>query len=500
MSVDRSNTSESKDLKEPLIFQRSQPGRTAVTPPELDVPERPLDAYIPDKHLRKDDPSLPEVSELDVVRHFTRLSQQSFSIDTNFYPLGSCTMKYNPKINEKVASMSAFKTLHPSQPDKTVQGTLEVMYKLQEFLAEISGMDCVTLNPAAGAHGELTGLMLIKKRLQSEGKTDRDLILVPDSAHGTNPASCTLCGFDTAEITSNEAGRISIENLKEHLSDRLAGLMVTNPSTLGLFEEDILEICELVHEAGGYVYMDGANMNAIMGITKPADFGVDVVHFNLHKTFSSPHGGGGPGSGPVGARAAFEQFLPVPVVRHDEGTDTYRLSEDISNSIGKIKGYQGHPGVHLRAYSYIRAHGRKGLENVSKRAILNANYLKENVRELLPVAYEGHCMHEFVLTGQPLRDHDLRTMDVAKRLLDYGIHPPTIYFPLIVKEALMIEPPETESRQTMDRFADVLAEIMEEVKESPEMLKNAPFNRYVRRPDEVQAAREPVLRWSSDDE
>ena len=500
ISMDKQKRMESKDVKEPLIFERSQPGRTGVEPPELDVPERPLDEYIPAEHLRNNEPELPEVSELDVVRHFTRLSQETFGIDTNFYPLGSCTMKFNPKINEKAASMPSFNTLHPAQPDETVQGTLEVMHKLQASLAEISGMDCVTLNPAAGAHGELTGLMLIKKRLQHEGKSDRDLMLIPDSAHGTNPASCTLCGFDTAELESGEDGRVSVENLKEHLSDRLAGLMITNPSTLGLFESDIQEICELVHEAGGYVYMDGANMNAIMGITKPGEFGVDVMHFNLHKTFSSPHGGGGPGSGPVGAKEGFADFLPVPVVRHDDEENTYYLDEDLPNSIGKIKGFQGHPAVHLRAYCYIRAHGGDGLENVSRTAILNANYLKEKVQDILPVAYEDRCMHEFVLTGTPLKEHDLRTLDVAKRLLDYGIHPPTIYFPLIVKEALMIEPAETESRQTLDRFASVLEEIMQEAEEFPELLEKAPHNRYVSRPDEVQAARHPVLRWTKEGE
>ncbi len=500
MSVDRSHTTEQEEVKEPLIFERSQPGRTGVDLPDLDVPDRPLDHHLPSDQLRDQEPELPEVSELDVVRHFTRLSQKTFSIDTNFYPLGSCTMKYNPKINEKVASMPSFNTLHPSQPDETVQGILEVMYRLQGALAEVAGMDCVSLNPAAGAHGELTGLMLIKKRLMAEGKSDRDVILIPDSAHGTNPASCTLCGFETAEIESNENGRVSLDNIEEHLDDRLAGLMITNPNTLGLFETDIEEVCKRVHDAGGYVYMDGANMNAIMGVARPGDFGVDVAHINLHKTFSTPHGGGGPGSGPVVAKEAFQDFLPVPVVRYDEEADKYQLSEDVPDSIGKMKGFQGHPAVHLRAYSYILAHGGEGLTNVSKRAILNANYLKEKLSEVLPVAYEGRCMHEFVLTGSPLREHDLRTLDVAKRLLDYDIHPPTIYFPLIVKEALMIEPAETESRQTLDRFARVLTEIVEEAKEHPEKLEEAPVNRSIGRPDEVEAARNPILRWHSEKE
>ncbi len=485
---------------EPIIFEKSRPGRTAVLPPEPDGPGPSVEDAIPKNHLRNDPPTLPEVSELDLVRHFSRLSQKNFSIDTNFYPLGSCTMKYNPKINEKVASMPSFTNIHPLQPDETTQGYLKLMYHLQEYLAEISGMDCVSLNPAAGAHGELTGLMLIKKRLQAEGKTDRDLVLIPDSAHGTNPASCTLCGFETAEIESSDEGRVSVENLKEHLSDRVAGLMITNPSTLGLFETDIREICDLVHNAGGYVYMDGANLNAIMGLTRPGDFGIDVVHFNLHKTFSTPHGGGGPGSGPVGAKEEFRDFRPVPVVEHDEDRNRYILNDELPKSIGKIKGFQGHPGVFLRAYAYIRAYGGKGLEKVSKRAIINANYLKEKVRDVLPLAYEGHCMHEFVLTGQPLREHDLRTMDVAKRLLDFGIHPPTIYFPLIVKEALMIEPTETESRDTLDRFARVLREIVKEGKEHPDRLKHAPHNREISRPDEVQAAREPVLRWKRESE
>ncbi len=488
-----------RDPKEPLIFERSEPGRTGVLPPDSTVPQGDVEDLVPERHLRDQAPELPEVSELDVVRHFTRLSQKSFSIDTNFYPLGSCSMKYNPKINEKVAGMPSFRHLHPEQPEELTQGMLEVMYQLQSYLAEISGMDAVTLNPAAGAHGELTGLMLIKKKLQLSGEEDRDLILIPDSAHGTNPASCTLCGFDTAEIESNEEGRVGLDSLREHLSDRLAGIMITNPSTLGLFEEDIVEICELIHENGGYVYMDGANLNAILGVTKPADFGVDVVHFNLHKTFSTPHGGGGPGSGPVGVTEEFSELLPVPIVNYDSDRDKYVLDNDRPKSIGKIKGYQGHPAVHLRAYSYIRANGRRGLEEISKHAILNANYLLSRLKDVLPVAYEGPCMHEFVLTGKPLREWDIRTTDVAKRLLDYGIHPPTIYFPLIVKEALMIEPTETESVRTLDRFVEAMEEIVEEAEEQPEVLKNAPHNRYIGRPDEVSAAREPKVRWTPEE-
>jgi glycine dehydrogenase subunit 2 len=474
-----------------LIFEKSRPGRKTWLLPEPDG--APLEKLIPAKYLRKTPPRFPEVAELEVVRHYTRLSQKSFSIDTNFYPLGSCTMKYNPKINEKIASMPGFARLHPHQPDSEVQGALQLMFDLQGFLAEISGMDAVTLQPAAGAQGELTGILLIKAYLAEKGQAQRTEVLIPDSAHGTNPATCTLAGFKAVSVKSNARGGVDLDDLKKKLGDKTAALMITNPSTLGLFEDQIVAIAKLMHDAGAQVYMDGANMNAIQGITRPGDFGVDVMHFNLHKTFSTPHGGGGPGSGPVACKKHLEPYLPVPrVVKRG---DAYALDSDRPKSIGRVKAFFGNFGMHVRCYAYIRTHGPEGLRRNAENAVLNANYLKSLVSSRFKIAFDRPCMHEFVIDGSPLRKLGIQTFDVAKRLLDYGFHPPTIYFPLIVRDCLMIEPTESENRETLDQFAAVLIKILDEAKTDPDMVHHAPHTMPVGRLDELKAAREPIVRY-----
>ncbi|MBI5359312.1 MAG: aminomethyl-transferring glycine dehydrogenase subunit GcvPB [Planctomycetes bacterium] len=481
-------------MPEPLIFELSRPGRVGCNLPACDVPQKELSALIPARHLRTAPPGLPEVSELDIVRHYTRLSQKNFSVDTNFYPLGSCTMKYNPKVNEKVVCGFQFARLHPYQPEETVQGVLQVMYEMQEMLAEISGMDAVTVQPAAGAHGELTGLMLVKAYLKSKGQEKRTTVLIPDSAHGTNPASCTLCGFKTKQIKSSANGCVDVKDLEEHLDETTAAVMITNPNTLGIFEENIVEICDRIHKHGGQVYMDGANLNAIVGITKPGMFGIDVMHFNLHKTFSTPHGGGGPGSGPVGVRKHLVEFLPVPVIRK-EGHQ-YKLDYNLPKTIGKVRAFYGHTAILLRAYAYIRTLGGEGLKKVAENAVLNANYLLALLKDHYDLHYKKQCMHEFVLSGsRQKKKNDVRTLDIAKRLLDYGFHPPTVYFPLIVHEAIMIEPTETESKQTMEEFAGALIKIAKEIEENPELVRTAPHTMPIKRADEVRAAKEPILRW-----
>ncbi|KAB3529981.1 glycine dehydrogenase subunit 2 [Alkaliphilus pronyensis] len=477
-----------------LIFETSREGRRAYSLPECDVEVAPVDELLPLEFLSKEEPYLPEVSEVDIVRHFTLLSSKNYGLDTGFYPLGSCTMKYNPKINEDMASLSGFTTLHPYQPKETTQGALEVMYNLDKMLSEISGMAKMSLQPAAGAHGELAGLMIIKAYHESKGDTKRTKIIVPDSAHGTNPATAAVAGFEVVEVKSDEAGGVDIEGLKAVLNDEIAGLMLTNPSTLGLFEKNIKLISDLIHEAGGLLYYDGANMNAIMGICRPADMGFDVIHFNLHKTFSTPHGGGGPGSGPIGVREDLVQFLPVPVV--DKENDKYYLNYDLPNSIGKIKGFYGHFGVLVRAYSYILSMGSEGLREVSETAVLNANYLMNKLKSHYKVAVDKTCMHEFILSGLKEKTLEVTTLDIAKRLLDYGYHPPTIYFPLIVDGAIMIEPTETESLETLNGFIDIMIKIAEEAKKEPKLLKEAPYNTPLRRMDEVKAAREMILKWS----
>jgi glycine dehydrogenase subunit 2 len=476
-----------------LIFEISREGKNAYTLPACDVPETDIKNLIPENLLSNRELVLPEVSEVDVIRHFTQLSNKNYGLDTGFYPLGSCTMKYNPKINEDMAALPGFTGIHPYQPIETTQGALELMYDLSEKLAEISGMDAVTLQPAAGAHGELTGLMMIRAYHQSRGDFKRNKIIVPDSAHGTNPASASVADFDIIEIKSNEVGAVDLESLKAVLSDEIAGLMLTNPSTLGLFEKNIVEIARLVHDAGGLLYYDGANMNAIMGKTRPGDMGFDVVHFNLHKTFSTPHGGGGPGSGPVGVKKALIPHLPVPIVEKQQ--DLYTLNYDKPESIGKIKAFYGNFGINVRAYTYILTMGKEGLKYASEMAVLNANYLKEKLKKHYYLPIDEVCKHEFVLGGLTNGLSEVSTLDVAKRLLDYGYHPPTIYFPLIVDSAIMIEPTETESLETLDVFADIMIKISEEAKTNPELLKDAPHNTRVRRLDEVKAARTPVLKW-----
>ena len=479
-----------------LIFEISRKGRCAFSLPESDVRRVPLEDLIPSHLLTKEEADLPEVSEVDVVRHYTLLSNKNYGVDTGFYPLGSCTMKYNPKINEDMSSLDCFANLHPYQPEDTVQGALALMYELDNMLSEISGMTKVSLQPAAGAHGEMTGLMIIKAYHENRGDTKRTKIIVPDSAHGTNPASAAVVGFDIIEVKSAKDGTVDMQSLKEALSDEVAGLMLTNPNTLGLFEKNIKEIANLVHEAGGLLYYDGANMNAIMGIARPGDMGFDVIHYNLHKTFSTPHGGGGPGSGPVGVKEHLVEFLPVPIV--EKSGDRYFLDYEKPLSIGKVKSFYGHFGIMIRAYTYILAMGAAGLREASQKAVLNANYMMIRLKDHYKLPIEEVCMHEFVLGGLEEETNGVITLDIAKRLLDYGYHPPTIYFPLIVHEAMMIEPTETESRETLDEFIEALIKIAKEAKDDPNMLKEAPHNTAVRRIDEALAARSPILKWQKE--
>jgi glycine dehydrogenase subunit 2 len=483
-------------MEEKLIFEKSSPGRKGYSLPQLDVPLIDTDALAKDIDIREEAPLLPEVGELDVVRHFTRLSQMNYGLDSGFYPLGSCTMKYNPKINEDMANLPGFAFIHPYQPEETSQGALKLIYDLSAYLSEISGMDKVTLQPAAGAHGELTGILLIKAYHQSRNDHKRVKIIVPDSAHGTNPATASMCGYKTVEIKSNDRGLVDLEELKKVVGEDTAGLMLTNPNTLGLFEAEIAEIAEVVHEAGGLLYYDGANMNAIMGHARPGDMGFDVIHYNLHKTFSTPHGGGGPGSGPVGVKEKLIPFLPKPVVEYDQEKGQYYWDYDLPQSIGKIKTFYGNFGVAVKAYTYIRALGAQGLKEASTLAVLNANYLKEKLKDNYTMPFENLAKHEFVCTPtQEAKEKGIKTIDMAKRMIDYGFHPPTVYFPLIVEEAMMFEPTETESKETLDDFAEALIKISQEALENPELLQKAPHSTHVSRFDEVTAARKPVLRW-----
>lgn len=476
-----------------IIFELSKEGRKAYSLPRCDVPEISIEKLIPEEFLSNKEPELPEVSEVDIVRHFTLLSNKNYGVDSGFYPLGSCTMKYNPKINEDMASIPKFFNLHPYQPEDTVQGALKLMYELSEKLAEVTGLEAVSLQPAAGAHGELSGLIVIKAYHEKRGDFKRTKIIVPDSAHGTNPASASVAGFSVIEVQSDSSGAVDIEKLKAVLNDEVAGLMLTNPSTLGLFEKNIVEIAKLVHEAGGLLYYDGANMNAIMGRTRPGDMGFDVCHLNLHKTFSTPHGGGGPGSGPIGVRKDLVEFLPKPVISKKD--DKYYLDYDRPYSIGKVKSFYGNFGVMVRAFSYLLTMGAEGLKEASELAVLNANYIRSKLKDHYELPIDDICKHEFVLAG--LKDNDnVSTLDIAKRLLDYGYHPPTIYFPLIVHEAIMIEPTETEKLETLDEFINAMIKIAEEAKENPELVKSAPNCTEIKRLDEVKAARYPVLKWS----
>jgi glycine dehydrogenase subunit 2 len=479
-------------MTEPLIYELSSPGRQGVKPPDLDVPLSDL----PDDLVREDLP-LPEVSEVDVVRHFLRLSQLNYAIDKGMYPLGSCTMKYNPKVNEVAARISGLAGLHPLQNEATAQGALFLMYTLQAYLKEISGFASVTLQPAAGAQGELTGVLIMRKYHLDRGDTARDTILIPDSAHGTNPASTSMSGLRVVEIPSDERGNVDLNALKPQLCERIVGLMITNPNTLGLFEEQIEEVIDLVHGCGGLIYGDGANMNALMGVMRPADVGIDVMHFNLHKTFSTPHGGGGPGSGPVGVAEHLRDYLPGPIVvttTDDEGHTVFTFHTP-PQSIGRVKSFWGHFGVIVRAYTYMRMLGAQGMRQAAEHAVLNANYLRSRIEEVYPVPYDRICKHEFVAQGHIEGAPDITALDIAKRLIDYGVHPPTYYFPLIVHEALMIEPTETESKQSLDQYADILLKIAEEAQENPQLLQEAPHNAPTRRLDEVQAARNPILRY-----
>jgi glycine dehydrogenase subunit 2 len=478
-----------------LIFELSQPDRVAYSLPSCDVPEMEPAEMIPSHLLRRTPAQLPEVYEVDVIRHYTELSRRNFGVDNGFYPLGSCTMKYNPKINEDTARFPGFAGIHPYQPESTVQGALELMHTLQNDLAALTGMDQVTLQPAAGAHGEWTGLMMIRAYHESRGEK-RTKVIVPDSSHGTNPASATIAGFETLTIKSNERGHVDLESLSAAVGPDTAALMLTNPSTLGLFEEHIVAIAEIVHAAGGLLYYDGANSNAIMGITRPGDMGFDVVHLNLHKTMSTPHGGGGPGAGPVGVKNKLIPFLPKPVVGLREN-GTFFLDYNRPASIGRVKAFYGNFGILVRAYTYIRTYGPEGLRQVSECAVLNANYMMHRLAPYFELPYPGVCKHEFVMSGRGLKKYGVRTLDVAKRLLDFGYHPPTIYFPLNVEECIMIEPTETESKETLDAFIDTLIQIVKEAEEQPDLLLNAPYDTVVRRLDETRAARKPILNAGS---
>ncbi len=472
------------------LKELSVPGRAGVLPPEPDVDVEP---GIPDG-IKRTDISLPELSAVDVVRHYTNLSKLNYGVDTGVYPLGSCTMKYNPKVSEKAVRLPGFADIHPMQSSEQVQGVLKVMHDLERMLCEVTGMDAYTLQPAAGAHGELTGIMLIKAYFKDRGEK-RGKIIVPDSSHGTNPASAAYCGYDVIVTESDEKGDLDLDDLREHMTGDVAGLMLTNPNTLGLFDENICEITEVVHERGGLVYYDGANMNAIMGWARPGDMGYDIVHLNLHKTFATPHGGGGPGSGPVGVNGRLEPFLPVPRVVEEDGV--YRLDDGRPKSIGRVRAACGNFGVMVRAYAYMKALGGPGLRDASAQAVLNANYLKERLKKHYDLPYDRTCMHEFVLSGRrQAHEHGVHTLDIAKRLLDYGVHAPTIYFPLIVEEAMMIEPTETEGKATLDEFADIMIKISGECEEEPDVVKTAPHDTPVRRLDDTLAARKPVLQWN----
>jgi glycine dehydrogenase subunit 2 len=479
------------------IFEQSKPGRRAFVAPELDVPRR--EGLLPDHLRRREPPKLPEVSEPEIVRHYTRLSARNFHLDQGFYPLGSCTMKHNPKLHERVAALPGNARLHPLQAPQRAQGALQLMWELQRALAEISGLPHVSLQPSAGSHGELAGVLLTRAYHADRGE-ERHKVLTPDTAHGTNPATVTMAGYEVVKVGTNEDGGVDVDDLRAKATDDVACLMLTNPNTLGLFDPNIEEIARIVHDVGATLYYDGANLNAVMGVTRPGDMGFDIVHFNLHKTFTQPHGGGGPGAGPIAVSDRIEPYLPRPQVVRRENGSGFALDFDRPQSIGRLRGFQGNYGVFVRSYAYILSLGGDGLQEASETAVLNANYLlarlkEQGVAEHLPVAYDRLCMHEFVLSGAPMkRALGLRTLDLAKRLLDHGYHPPTVYFPLLVDEALLIEPTETETRETLDAFADAIAEILREGAEDPELARHAPYDTPVRRLDEAGAAKRPVIR------
>lgn len=504
-------------MDDKLIFEKSSPGRKAYSLPDLDVPAEKIEKLIP-KELLRNDLNLPELSEVDVVRHFTNLSRKNFGVDSGFYPLGSCTMKYNPKVNEEVARFSGFTDIHPYQPEEEVQGMLELLYNFEQYLCAIFGYDAFTFQPAAGAHGELTALLMIKAYHESpvtshQSPVKRNKIIIPDSSHGTNPASVSMVGYESIVVKSNGRGNIDVDALKKAVGDDTAGLMLTNPNTLGLFDEHILEVAEIIHKAGGLLYYDGANANATLGICRPADIGFDVAHFNLHKTFSTPHGCGGPGSGPVGVNKKLEPFLPVPrIVKQSTclpassrgsargaGTAKYKVqTTNYPKSIGKVHSFHGNINVIVKAYAYVRSLGAKGLKEVAENAVLNANYMMNRLKDYYYLKYDRTCQHEFVISAKWQKEkHGVKALDIAKRLLDYGFHPPTIYFPLIVEEALMIEPTETESKETLDAFCDAMIAIAKESETNPELVKTAPHTTPVKRLDEAKAARELNLRWNA---
>ncbi|WP_290427135.1 aminomethyl-transferring glycine dehydrogenase subunit GcvPB [Coprobacter tertius] len=474
-----------------LIFEISKEGRVGYTLPKPDFGKYSVND-LPEGLLRQDTPDLPEVSELDVVRHYTNVSNKNFGVETGFYPLGSCTMKYNPKINEEIAALPAFSALHPMQPAETAQGALKVYYELARSLAEISGLAEFTLNPFAGAHGELTGLMLMRQYHIKRGDMNRTRVIVPNSAHGTNPASAAVCGLEIVEVESTPEGTIDVEKLKPLLDETIAGIMMTNPNTLGIFEKEILEIASLVHACGGLLYYDGANLNPLLGVCRPGDMGFDIMHINLHKTFSTPHGGGGPGSGPVGVAAALTEFLPNPRVKKVEDRYVVETGDD---AIGSVSGFFGNFAVMMRAYTYILSLGKENIRHVGSLATLNANYVKESLKQDYYLPIEGVCKHEFVFDGLADKSTGVTTLDVAKRLLDYGYHAPTIYFPLLFHQSIMIEPTETESKETLDEFIGVMKTVAREARENPDIVKSAPHSTPVRRLDETTAAKKPILRF-----
>ncbi len=488
----KTNPPKRSGLNEPLIAERGSPGRIGYSLPADDTPARDLAQDLPPELCRETPQDFPEVSEGEVVRHFTRLSQWNFSAATTLYPLGSCTMKYNPVVNEVVASLPGFAQLHPLVPDEYAQGALELVACLEHSLAEISGMDAISLQPAAGAQGELTGMKMIRAYHQSQ-KDPRKKVLIPSSAHGTNPASAALCGYSVVEVPAGPHGMLEAETVKQFVDMEVAALMVTNPNTLGVFEREIVQIADLMHAHGALVYMDGANLNALMGAAKPGHMGADVIHFNLHKTFSTPHGGGGPGAGPVGVKKILEPYLPVPRVIQEQGV--YRWSEEFPDSIGRVRSFFGNFGILVRAYAYILAMGSDGLNQATRMAVLNANYVRKRLESVYRLASDSPCLHECVFSDRSFHQSGVKTLDIAKRLLDYGFYAPTIYFPLVVSGALMIEPTETETKETLDEFADALLSIAEEIEQDPEGLKQAPVSTPVSRLDETRAARRPVLHW-----
>ncbi|MDX2034042.1 MAG: aminomethyl-transferring glycine dehydrogenase subunit GcvPB [Blastocatellia bacterium] len=484
---------------EGTIFERSRPGKTGYKLPALDVAPVDVKSVIDPRLLRDDDlAGLPEVSEVDVVRHFTRISTWNYAVDLGMYPLGSCTMKYNPKINERVSRFDGFAAAHPLTPDAFAQGNLALLRELEELLSEITGLAAVSLQPAAGAQGEMTGLMVIRKSLEARGNA-RKKVLIPDSAHGTNPASAAICGYQVQTIKSNEQGGIDLEALRATVNEDVAALMLTNPSTLGLFEENIEEVCRILHDAGGYVYMDGANMNALVGVTRPGDMGVDVIHLNLHKTFSTPHGGGGPGAGPIAVTKELEPFLPFPrvVAEQDaDGRERLRLEYDCPQSVGRVRAFHGNFSVLVRALAYILALGPDGLREATETAVLNANYIAHHLKDHFEIGVEGKALHEVIFNDKRQAKFGVHTLDIAKRLIDYGFHPMTIYFPLVVPGAIMIEPTESEGREELDLFIDAMRAIAREAEETPDLVKHAPHNTRIGRLDEAAAARKPILRWA----